>query len=50
MGREQVKEGSHVVDVCVDYVGRDGVPDMTAVVQRFAKDVTAPLMIDSTQS
>jgi 5-methyltetrahydrofolate--homocysteine methyltransferase len=49
MGREQVKEGSHVVDVCVDYVGRDGVPDMTAVVHRFAKDVTAPLMIDSTQ-
>ncbi|MGN6367109.1 MAG: methionine synthase [Phycisphaerae bacterium] len=49
MGREQVKEGSHVVDVCVDYVGRDGVPDMTLVVQRFAKDVTAPLMIDSTQ-
>jgi 5-methyltetrahydrofolate--homocysteine methyltransferase len=49
MGREQVKEGSHVVDVCVDYVGRDGVPDMVAVVQRFAKDVKAPLMIDSTQ-
>ncbi len=49
MGREQVKEGSHVVDVCIDYVGRDGVPDMTWVVQRFAKDVTAPLMIDSTQ-
>ncbi len=49
MGREQVKEGSHVVDVCVDYVGRDGVPDMVQIVQRFAKDVTAPLMIDSTQ-
>ena len=49
IGREQVKEGSHVVDVCVDYVGRDGVPDMTAVVQRFIKDVKAPLMIDSTQ-
>ena len=49
MGREQVKEGSHVVDVCVDYVGRDGVPDMHAIVHRFAKDVTAPLMIDSTQ-
>lgn len=49
MGREQVKEGSHVVDVCVDYVGRDGVPDMTAVVKRFAGDVKAPLMIDSTQ-
>ena len=49
IGREQVKEGSHVVDVCVDYVGRDGVPDMTQVVQRFIKDVKAPLMIDSTQ-
>ncbi len=49
MGREAVKEGSHVVDVCVDYVGRDGVPDMTEVIRRFAKEVTAPLMIDSTQ-
>lgn len=49
MGREQVKESSHVIDVCVDYVGRDGVPDMRGVVQRFAKEVTAPLMIDSTQ-
>ena len=35
IGREQVKEGSHVVDVCVDYVGRDGVPDMTKVVQQL---------------
>ncbi|MGC8552530.1 MAG: methionine synthase [Phycisphaerae bacterium] len=49
IGREQVKEGSHVVDVCVDYVGREGVPDMHEVVRRFAKEVTAPLMIDSTQ-
>ncbi|MEI8198411.1 MAG: dihydropteroate synthase, partial [Phycisphaerae bacterium] len=49
MGREQVKEGSHVVDVCVDYVGREGVPDMGEVIKRFAKEVAAPLMIDSTQ-
>ncbi|MEI8195025.1 MAG: homocysteine S-methyltransferase family protein, partial [Phycisphaerae bacterium] len=49
MGREQVKEGSHVVDVCVDYVGREGVPDMAQVIKRFAKEVAAPLMIDSTQ-
>lgn len=49
MGKDQVKEGSHVVDVCVDYVGRDGVPDMAAVVKRFAQEVSAPLMIDSTQ-
>ncbi len=49
IGRAQVQEGSHVVDVCVDYVGRDGVPDMREVVRRFAKEVNAPLMIDSTQ-
>ncbi len=50
MGREQVKEGSHVLDVCVDYVGRDGVPDMQRVVARYVKDVTVPLMLDSTEA
>jgi 5-methyltetrahydrofolate--homocysteine methyltransferase len=50
MGREQVREGAHVLDVCVDYVGRDGVPDMDAVVSRFVKDVTVPLMLDSTEA
>lgn len=50
MGREQVQEGAHVLDVCVDYVGRDGVPDMHNVVDRFAKDVTVPLMLDSTET
>lgn len=50
MGREQVREGAHVLDVCVDYVGRDGVPDMDAVVTRFVKDVTVPLMLDSTEA
>ncbi|MCG8404506.1 MAG: methionine synthase [Phycisphaerales bacterium] len=49
MGREQVKEGSHVLDLCVDYVGRDGVPDMEKVAARYVKDVTAPLMFDSTE-
>ncbi len=47
---EQVKEeGAHVLDVCVDYVGRDGVPDMHKVVERLSREVTAPLMLDSTQ-
>ena len=47
---EQVKEeGAHVIDVCVDYVGREGAPDMHRVVDRFAREVTAPLMLDSTQ-
>lgn len=50
VGREQVREGAHVLDVCVDYVGRDGVPDMQAVVTRYVKDVTVPLMLDSTEA
>ena len=49
MAKEQVRDGSHVIDVCVDFVGRDGVSDMNEVVQRFAQQVTAPLMIDSTE-
>ncbi len=50
MGVEQVREeGAHVLDVCVDYVGREGVPDMQKVIDRFAREVSAPLMLDSTQ-
>jgi 5-methyltetrahydrofolate--homocysteine methyltransferase len=49
MAREQVRDGSHVLDVCVDYVGRDGVRDMDEVVSRFVRQVHAPIMIDSTQ-
>ncbi|NOT01985.1 MAG: methionine synthase [Phycisphaerales bacterium] len=50
MGREQVSQGAHVLDVCVDYVGRDGVADMANVVSRYAQDVTVPLMLDSTEA
>jgi len=49
MGKELVRDGSHVLDVCVDFVGRDGVKDMTEVISRFAQQVAAPLMIDSTE-
>jgi 5-methyltetrahydrofolate--homocysteine methyltransferase len=49
MGREEVAEGSHVLDICTAYVGRDEVRDMTEVLSRFTQHVTAPLMIDSTQ-
>jgi len=49
MAREQVRDGSHLLDVCVDYVGRDGVQDMSEVVSRFVRQVQAPLMIDSTE-
>ncbi|MBN2446070.1 MAG: methionine synthase [Phycisphaerae bacterium] len=46
--KEQVAE-SHVLDVCVDCVGRDGAPDMQWVADRFASDIPLPLMLDSTQ-
>ena len=49
MAKEQVKEGSHVLDVCVDYVGRDGTADMAEVASRFATQSTVPLMLDSTE-
>jgi 5-methyltetrahydrofolate--homocysteine methyltransferase len=50
IGREQVKEGSHVVDLCVDYTGEDGVADMDALAPRFATEVSLPLMLDSTEA
>ena len=49
MAREQVKEGAHVLDVCVDYVGRDGAKDMDEIAQRFATQAAAPLVLDSTE-
>jgi 5-methyltetrahydrofolate--homocysteine methyltransferase len=44
-----VREGSHVLDVNVDYAGRDNAADMREIVQRLVRQVDAPLMIDSTQ-
>jgi 5-methyltetrahydrofolate--homocysteine methyltransferase len=49
MGREQVKEQAHMVDVCVAYVGRDEVSDMREVVSRFNTQVNIPMVIDSTE-
>ncbi|HTF89802.1 MAG TPA: methionine synthase [Planctomycetota bacterium] len=49
MGREQVRDGSHVLDVCCAYVGRDEKEDMQKVVRRYRTEVPVPLMIDSTE-
>jgi 5-methyltetrahydrofolate--homocysteine methyltransferase len=49
MAREQVKEGSHLIDLCVDYVGRNGSRDMDELARRFAERITAPVMLDSTE-
>src|SRR5580700_9032497 len=49
MGREQVKEGSHTLDLCTAFVGRDEIADMTEAVTRMRGAVNAPLVIDSTE-
>jgi len=49
MAKEQVQEGSHVLDVCSAYVGRDEAADMLQLLQPMVQQVTAPVMIDSTQ-
>ncbi len=50
LAREQVRhEGAHVLDVNVDYAGRDNARDMAEVVSRVVRQVNVPLMLDSTQ-
>ena len=50
MARDQVREGAHLLDVCVDYTGADGVRDMTEVARRFATQSSIPLVIDTTEA
>ncbi|HTY12094.1 MAG TPA: methionine synthase [Bacteroidota bacterium] len=50
MAKEQTKEGAHVLDLCVAYVGRDEVRDMKEAAFRFNTQVTLPIMIDSTEA
>ncbi|MEP0752522.1 methionine synthase [Trichocoleus sp. Lan] len=49
LAKSQVREGAHILDVNVDYVGRDGVRDMHELVSRLVTNVTIPLMLDSTE-
>ncbi|MBC7772610.1 MAG: homocysteine S-methyltransferase family protein, partial [Pyrinomonadaceae bacterium] len=50
LAREQVKhDGAHVLDLNVDYAGRDNASDAAEVVKRLVRQVDAPLMVDSTQ-
>ena len=50
MARDQAREGAHLLDVCVDYTGADGVADMTEVAKRFATQSSIPLVIDTTEA
>ncbi len=49
IARKQVRDGAHLLDVCVDYVGRDGVADVQTLVSKLASASTLPLVIDSTE-
>ncbi len=49
IARSQIRDGSHLLDVCVDYVGRDGTVDMREVAGRFATASTLPIVLDSTE-
>ncbi|MGC1248423.1 MAG: methionine synthase, partial [Spirulinaceae cyanobacterium] len=49
LAKSQVKEGAQILDVNVDYVGRDGVQDMHELVSRLVNNVNLPLMLDSTE-
>ncbi|MHB8263189.1 MAG: methionine synthase [Acidimicrobiales bacterium] len=49
MAREQITNGAHVIDVCVDYTGRDGELDMEQAISRLATQSTAPIMVDTTE-
>ena len=49
VGRDQVREGSHALDVCVAYVGRPEASDIEQVISRYRGQITVPLVIDSTE-
>ena len=49
IARDQIRDGAHMLDLSVDYVGRDGVRDMTEIASRFATSSTLPIVLDSTE-
>ena len=49
IARDQIRDGAHMLDLSVDYVGRDGVRDMKELASRFATSSTLPIVLDSTE-
>ena len=49
IARDQIRDGAHILDLSIDYVGRDGVADMREIAGRFATASTLPIMLDSTE-
>jgi 5-methyltetrahydrofolate--homocysteine methyltransferase len=50
MGRDQVREQAHMLDVCVAYAGRPEVSDMNELVTRFNTQISIPLVLDTTEA
>ena len=50
IGRDQIKEGAHILDVCVDYTGADGISDMNEIMSRLATQSSVPIMVDTTET
>ena len=49
IARDQIRDGAHMLDLSVDYVGRDGARDMREIASRFATSSTLPIVLDSTE-
>ncbi len=49
IARDQIRDGAHMLDLSVDYVGRDGVKDMSEMASRLATTSTLPIVLDSTE-
>lgn len=49
IARDQIRDGAHMLDLCVDYVGRDGAIDMSLLAEKLATSSTLPIVLDSTE-
>jgi len=49
IARDQIRDGAHMLDLCVDYVGRDGAVDMSVLAEKLATSSTLPIVLDSTE-
>ena len=49
IARDQIRDGAHMLDLCVDYVGRDGAVDMSILAEKLATSSTLPIVLDSTE-
>ncbi len=50
IAKDQTRDGAHVLDLCVDYVGRDGAVDMAVIAAKLATASTLPIVLDSTET